>query len=140
LETVEANRRLGILCDKCGAALSASQRKGRVCWNCRYAERSQRRLDQAYTIVGHACWRCGYSRGVEGRRVLDFHHVDRSNKSFPLDCRHIINLAWEKVSAEMQKCVLLCANCHREVETGLVPADEVIALHDRNWRKITFMG
>lgn len=126
----------GLTCDRCGRALTTTQQKGRACWNCYHAARSARQLDRAYAIVGETCWRCGYGRGRGGRRLLDFHHVDRATKAFGLDARHVVNLAWSRVTAELRKCVLLCANCHRECEAGLVPAAEVADLHARRWAAI----
>ncbi len=127
----------GILCAHCSKPLTAKQAKGRVCWNCRYKERSVRRLLQAYEIVGYACWRCGYGKGAAGMRLLDFHHVERGSKCFGLDCRNIVNLAYSRVISEMKKCVLLCANCHRECETGLVSPDDIAELHRRRWKSIS---
>jgi hypothetical protein len=92
-------------------------------------------LDLAYHIVGDACWRCGYGRGKAGRRLLDFHHVDRDRKLFNLDARAVTNLSWDRVLGEMMKCVVLCANCHRECEAGLIPADEIEVLHAARWRQ-----
>jgi len=91
----------------------------------------------AYSLVGEACWRCGYTRGRTGRRLLDFHHVDRGTKSFSLEARHVVNLSWDRVLREMMKCVLLCANCHREVECGLVSAEEIAKIHAEQWRART---
>jgi hypothetical protein len=133
LEQVRRSEELDITCRTCGKPLSPNQRKGRRCWNCCFAERAENRLDRAYAIVGDRCWRCGYTRGRAGRRILDFHHVDRTEKRFQLDARHVVNLAWDRVLLEMKKCVLLCANCHREVETGLVEPEEVRRLHERHW-------
>jgi hypothetical protein len=93
-------------------------------------------MDSMYAMVGDACWRCGYSRGARGRRVLDFHHVDPMEKSFSLDSRHIINLAKSRVVAELRKCVLLCANCHREAPAGLIPREEILRLHRERWSAI----
>ena len=126
----------GILCEKCNKPLTRKQTKGRVCWNCRYKERSVRRLAQAYELVGYACWRCGYGKAEAGMRLLDFHHVERASKCFGLDCRHIVNLAYDRILAEMKKCVLLCANCHRECEAGLVSPDEMVRLHLSRWKSI----
>jgi hypothetical protein len=139
LQEVARSKEVGILCRKCAAPLTFSQRKGRICWNCYYKARSDRRMDQAYSLVGEACWRCGYTKGRIGRRLLDFHHVDRATKSFSLDARHVVNLSWDRVLSEMTKCVLLCANCHREVECGLVSDEEIATIHANRWdgRSIT---
>jgi hypothetical protein len=93
-------------------------------------------LNRIYDWVGEACWACGYSKGPAGRRVLDFHHVVASEKSFPLDCRHVVNLAWDRVVAEVRKCVLLCANCHRETEAGLIAETRILALYETNWARL----
>ncbi len=69
--------------------------------------------------------------------MLAFHHVD-PRECFPLDQRHIVNLAWDRVAAELRKCVLLCANCHREVEAKLVDGGRIAALHADRWSTIRF--
>lgn len=65
--------------------------------------------------AGGLCAICGYSRCV---RALQFHHLDPATKEFHLGHRgHTRALSRSRVEAE--KCVLLCANCHAEVEAGL---------------------
>lgn len=128
--------RQGVLCRSCGKPLTEKQRKWRVCWSCQYAGRSAQRLSQAYEVVGYACWRCSYGNGAMGMRLLDSHHVEPESKCFGLDCRHLVNLAYRRVWLEMRKCVLLCANCHRECEAGLVSRDEILHLHRTRWQAI----
>jgi transposase-like protein len=70
----------------------------------------QRLIDEA----GGACAICGYSRHPS---ALHFHHVDPSTKEFALS-QEGITRSLERARAEAQKCVLLCANCHAEVEAG----------------------
>jgi len=48
---------------------------------------------------------------------LEFHHLDKETKSFGLSKKGIIR-SWESIKKELDKCVLICANCHREVEAG----------------------
>jgi hypothetical protein len=63
--------------------------------------------------------------GESDHRVLDFHHRDSKDKMFNIsDFRHRVGFV--KLDAEMRKCVLVCANCHRiehyrepEVITGI---------------------
>lgn len=62
------------------------------------------------------CSNCGYSRCKE---ALEFHHVDEKTKSFNL-ARASTSMAWSdktklKIDNEIKKCIVLCANCHREV-------------------------
>ena len=67
--------------------------------------------------AGGACAICGYDRCTVS---LHFHHVDPDSKSFPMTVASGKSLA--SFRAEAKKCVLLCANCHGEVESGLVPS------------------
>lgn len=55
--------------------------------------------------------------GETDREVLDFHHVDPSQKRFTLSGSYANN-GMEKVRAEVEKCVVLCANDHRRVHAG----------------------
>lgn len=61
---------------------------------------------------------CGYAASP---RALHFHHIDPSLKAFSLNARGAA-LSLERLRAEAQKCVLLCSNCHAEVEEGAVQA------------------
>jgi len=76
--------------------------------------RKQIRL-KAIAQLGGKCTKCGYSKYPE---VLEFHHKDPSEKDFSISrkghCR-----SWQRVSKEIEKCDLLCANCHREVHVEL---------------------
>ena len=67
--------------------------------------------------AGGCCAICGYDRCEWN---LHFHHVDPSAKSFSMTMGSGKSLAAYR--AEAEKCVLLCANCHGEVEAGLVPS------------------
>ena len=49
---------------------------------------------------------------------LHFHHVDPATKSFALSVASGKGLA--KLRAEAKKCVLVCANCHGEIESGVI--------------------
>jgi hypothetical protein len=79
---------------------------------------SKRRRKMKLILVADAggrCALCGYDRCMG---ALHFHHVDPSNKQFHLSMQGVTrSLAAARV--EMAKCVLLCANCHAEVELGI---------------------
>ena len=64
--------------------------------------------------AGGRCALCGYARCVIN---LHFHHVDPTKKSFPMTTASGKSL--EQYRREMKKCVLLCANCHGEIEAGI---------------------
>ena len=72
------------------------------------------------------CVKCGETR----KYVIDFHHIDPSNKSFSIMdtmCRSEV-----AVKAEIEKCVCLCRNCHQEFHHfyGLRPKHSVEALEE----------
>jgi len=63
--------------------------------------------------------RCGCRKCSEGDVVcLEFHHVDPNQKDFNLAAAIAYEWAWERVIAEINKCVCLCANCHRKLHAG----------------------
>lgn len=70
---------------------------------------------RAIEALGGKCALCGYSSHPG---VLDFHHVDASIKSFGISTGGF-SRSWASIEAEIQKCILVCANCHREIELGI---------------------
>jgi hypothetical protein len=74
-------------------------------------QRRRRKVKQmAVDYLGGKCNRCDYDKCID---ALDFHHTDPTQKDFNISenghCR-----SWESVEKELNKCELLCANCHRE--------------------------
>lgn len=90
------------------------------CKRCRLERVSRRRRNIKRILVeeaGGKCLICGYDRC---HRVLQFHHLDPSAKDFHIgEAGATRSLARSR--AEARKCVLLCANCHGEVEAGITP-------------------
>lgn len=56
-----------------------------------------------------ACKDCG---GIFPPECMDFDHV-RGKKRFSLGSSYALKLKWETVAKEIEKCDLVCANCHR---------------------------
>ena len=86
--------------------------KGHTKTNCNSCTTNTRRLGLKQKCVdykGGRCERCGYDKCL---RALSFHHVDKTNKDFGISGSHA--RSWEKIKQELDKCVLLCANCHME--------------------------
>jgi len=75
--------------------------------------------------AGGRCAVCGYDRCIVN---LTFHHVDRSQKSFGLSMNTTKAIATYR--EEARKCVLVCANCHGEIEAGLVASPPAGATFD----------
>ena len=88
------------------------------CKQCR-AESVVRHRQKVKAILveeaGGCCVICGYDRNI---RALQFHHLDRTLKRLGLSGQGV-TYSIETLRAEAQKCVLLCANCHVEVEAGV---------------------
>ena len=61
----------------------------------------------------NGCAICGYNKCIS---ALDFHHINPEDKCFELNKTNIILSRAERTAEELQKCMLLCANCHREIE------------------------
>jgi transposase len=96
----------------------ASERRLR-CAKCRSEAVSRRRRKVKEMLVAEAggmCTICGYSRHPA---ALQFHHLDPATKSFGMGVRGITR-SIAKLREEAAKCVLLCANCHAELEVGAV--------------------
>ena len=56
------------------------------------------------------CAKCGESRGY----VLDFHHIDPTQKENTIARMTSNKSNLNDIQKEVDKCIVLCANCHRE--------------------------
>ena len=72
--------------------------------------RHQKAKLRALAYKGACCSSCGYSTYVG---ALHFHHLDPSQKDLHLS-RDILEYPWERIQAELDKCILLCGVCHAE--------------------------
>jgi Homeodomain-like domain len=86
-----------------------------LCRRQRVSDRRRRIKEILVEDAGGACLLCGYDRSPA---ALHFHHIEPDQKSFGLALRGVAR-SLERCRAEARKCVLLCANCHAEVEAGL---------------------
>lgn len=71
--------------------------------------------DKAVQYGGGQCQLCGYKKCVS---ALEFHHRNPLEKDFNPSRGY--KLRWAALKAELDKCVLVCANCHREIHAGVV--------------------
>ena len=75
----------------------------------------KRTKEKAVEYKGGKCKICNYDRCVS---ALEFHHLEPSKKDFTLS--QSMNIAWDKIKEELDKCILVCANCHREIHEGII--------------------
>lgn len=64
---------------------------------------------RAVDCKGGECQNCGYKKSVF---AMDFHHTDPKNKDYEIS-KNI--RSWEKTKIEIEKCILVCKNCHYEI-------------------------
>ena len=74
---------------------------------------------RAVRLYGGACYACGSELAPP---IFEFHHVDGTTKEFGVAAQGITR-PWREIVAELAKCVMLCANCHREVHAGVRELD-----------------
>lgn len=87
------------------------------CLKCRSQHVSDRRRRVKALLIeeaGGGCSLCAYNRCAA---ALQFHHLDPELKRFSIG--HGTTMSLAATRAEAAKCVLLCANCHAEVEAGI---------------------
>ena len=93
------------------------------CKKCRSLRVANTRRKNKKTLsseFGSCCLICGYNKYVG---ALHFHHLNPKEKSFSLShsgiCKSI-----KRMREEAKKCILVCANCHSEIEAGITPIPE----------------
>ena len=71
--------------------------------------------ERAIEYKGGKCEFCGYSKC---KSALEFHHINPKEKVFTPSKN--MNKSWEKLKEELDKCLLVCANCHREIHEKII--------------------
>jgi len=107
-------------CIVCGSLLKGRQTRfcSTTCKNKyhqSYEAQKSRGLTRKLELVkaaGGRCVLCGYSKNLA---ALTFHHSDADEKNFKLDMRSLSNRRFEIIRAEVEKCILVCQNCHAEL-------------------------
>ena len=88
------------------------------CGSCNTKIRRFRAKAAAIEFLGGKCKKCGW-KGDQA--ALQFHHL--RGKDFTIG--NVANKSWDSIKKEMQKCILLCANCHM-IEHSSKLGDEFI--------------
>ena len=78
---------------------------------------------RAVKYKGGKCIVCGYIRCIA---ALQFHHIDDFLKEIDISSCS----TWKQAEHELNKCVLLCANCHVEVHQGMIDIELLLELDD----------
>lgn len=117
------NRQRGTpLCGKCGEdnpdefyIINGSYLRGwcKACHVKYSVKRFRRYKSEAVEYKGGKCEQCGYDKCLGS---LDFHHVDPTEKD--PNWKKMRTWKFERVKDELDKCMLLCKNCHGELHWG----------------------
>ena len=90
-----------------------------------YENQKLRGLKRKYEAVlqrGGKCEKCGYNKNLS---ALEFHHRNPEEKKFQIDMRRCSNTNLETLKEELDKCELLCSNCHHEYHNSDLSLDNV---------------
>ena len=79
------------------------------------AKRRRKLKQMIIEYKGGKCVLCGYNKYAG---AFDLHHTGDSKKEFGLSMRGLTR-SWGKIKQEADKCILICANCHREIHGGV---------------------
>ncbi len=91
----------------------------------RYVKNIRKRMkDFSVLAMGEKCQICGYG---SCSAALEFHHINPDEKDF--DFRSV--KSWDKLCDELEKCILLCCRCHREVHYEVVQVPREYVKLDR---------
>ncbi len=89
------------------------------CVKCR-SNAVQKRRDKLKKILieykGGKCEICNYDKCIS---ALEFHHINSKEKEFGIGEKGYTR-SLDKNKQEVDKCILVCANCHREIHEGLI--------------------
>lgn len=107
-----------ITCQDCGRIYDYhhSATSGHTKTKCNSCLVNQRRFkvkEKCLEYKGGKCQICGYNKCS---RALSFHHIS-GKKEFGISGAH--TRKWESIMEELNKCILVCANCHMEIHDGM---------------------
>ena len=93
------------------------------CKNCFKSYTNNRRKIEKQKCVdylGGKCVVCGYDRNI---KALQFHHLNPKDKEFGISEKS--NLLFAKAKEELDKCILVCSNCHFEIHDGTIDLEKM---------------
>ena len=82
-----------------------------------YVEKRLRIKKELVDYKGGCCEICGYNKSL---RALQFHHTNPQEKDFNIGGKMVLN---EELKKELDKCILVCANCHSEIHDNNLRSD-----------------
>lgn len=83
------------------------------CHNDKMLTKRKLMIRKARELLGGKCSICSYDKCAA---ALEFHHTDPTKKNMEIGSARY---GWERTEKELKKCILICANCHREIHANL---------------------
>lgn len=81
-----------------------------------YVQNRRRKIkEMSVEYKGGKCEKCGYNKC---NRALEFHHLNPTDKKFSISHKGYTR-SWSKVKKELDKCIMVCANCHAEIHNEI---------------------
>lgn len=106
------------ICKRHGEMIHVRENNGQFrCRKCRNMYVVQNRVRQKQKLIefhGGKCIKCGYNKSIW---ALEFHHRIPKEKKFSISADGL-TMNFNKLLEESKKCDLVCANCHREIESS----------------------
>jgi hypothetical protein len=96
-------------CVICGHEIENNFKNRSTCGACAIRVRRYKFKVRAIDYKGGCCQICGYNKSLSG---LQFHHLSQNEKEFTISSSS--NKSWDVLKNELDKCILLCGNCHSE--------------------------
>jgi ribosomal protein L35 len=105
---------------------SENKERCRACRNLAVVKRRKILKLKAIEYKGGVCSRCSYSSCVE---AMEFHHLNPSEKDFGIG-KIGTKKSWSSLVKELDKCILVCANCHRELHAEIMSGPKYELKHE----------
>jgi len=99
-------------CQACGEKNHKSMSK--YCSRCTTALRRYANKIRAVEYKGGKCHSCGAEFEIKDYAAYEFHHLHDKD----LSIGQMSNVAWKRLKDELDKCIMLCSNCHRKEHSG----------------------
>lgn len=97
-----------------------NQGRCKLCFVSMNVERQRQLKIKSVKYKGGKCLSCGYSKYLG---ALEFHHLNPLEKEFALSKTR--SQSWSRIKPELDKCILLCSNCHKEIHAGVTDIPDI---------------
>jgi len=96
------------VCRKCSSLKTMEHRKHT---SYDYLRIKRNNKIKALEYKGQQCEFCGIAFNGYNEVIFDFHHINPEDKEY--EPSSLMALSWDMIEKELDKCLLLCSNCHR---------------------------